>query len=172
MTYRENANSVRENFHSGYGLLNKIHDDDIHFGTSGALGIGTGGTGGVRQDIGHALRSGFGRNVGNFIGRSTRRRFNRHFQRGHYTGHGYDYECGLPSSYYPSTHVKGWHPYSYHYDPYPFYDDKYDNRNPNTISSLPPTTAVMAAENNSIISINYMWVILLTTIIFFYLLSL
>lgn len=117
----------KETFRTDYGLLNRIHDDDPNFGSSGALGFGTGGIGAVRQDIGHAIRPGFGRNVGTFRSRSVRRKFNRHFQRGNYTGHGYDYECGLPASYYPSTHVTGWHPYSYHFDPYPYHGFQHDN---------------------------------------------
>ena len=117
----------KETFRTDYGLLNRIHDDDPHFGTSGALGFGSGGIGGVRQDIGHAIRPGFGRNVGNYYGRSVRRKFNRHFQRGNYTGHGYSCECGLPDAYYPTTHVKGWNVYDYNFDPYPYHGFQHDN---------------------------------------------
>lgn len=133
---------LREGYRSDYGILNNIHQDNPHFGTSGAMGFGAGGIGGIRQDIGHSIRPGFGRNVGNFYDRPTRRRFNRHFQRGGYTMNqgkqpvppgstGYCYEQGMPDSYYPNRHSH-WNPYSYNYDPYPHQEQQQPSQPPAT----------------------------------------
>lgn len=114
---------LREPYRNDYGMMN-IQQESPQFGASG--GFGNGGVGGIRQDIGQAMRPGFGRNVGNFYDRPTRRQFNREFQRGVYTGTptvpcstGYCYEKNMPNSYYPNRHSE-MNPYSTNYDPYPY----------------------------------------------------
>ena len=104
-----------EEYQSDYGILNGIHQESPQFGTSGAMGFGAGGIGGVRQDIGHSMRTGFGRNVGNFYSRPQRRKFGIHPQRGSLTGgRGYTYD---PLT--PRIAIPGNYPYTYNYDPYP-----------------------------------------------------
>ena len=101
---------------------------DSPFDTYGNMSFGTGAIGDIRQDIGHSIRPGFGRETGSFFPRSVRRKFNIEFQRGSYnkckTGiNEYMYECGMPSSYYPITYVDSY-PYSKNYDPYPYHEDE------------------------------------------------
>lgn len=119
----------KENFRSSYGLLNTRYSSIPTVtvpDTLGNMSFGTGGLANIRQDIGHSIRHGFGRNTGSFYPRSVRRRFNREFQRCNYNAKKfgnpkYAYECKLPSSYYPSRH-NTWFPYSFNYDPYPYHE--------------------------------------------------
>lgn len=112
---------------STYPTNSTNHINPTTFDTLGNMSFGTGSIGDIRQDIGHSIRPGFGRETGSFYPRSVRRRFNIEFQRGSYnkckTGiNEYMYECGMPSSYYPMTYVNSY-PYSKNYDPYPYHED-------------------------------------------------
>ena len=116
---------------------------DSPFDTYGNMSFGSGAIGDIRQDIGHSIRGGFGRETGSFFPRSVRRKFNIEFQRGSYnkckTGiNEYMYECGMPSSYYPTTYVDSY-PYSKNYDPYPYHEDEVgefcENRQPKLITN-------------------------------------
>lgn len=138
---------MKESFRSDFGLyannnISSLYKNDVNyvdnedskfipydspFDTYGNMTFGTGAIGDIRQDIGHSIRGGFGRETGSFFPRSVRRRFNIEFQRGSYnkckTGiNEYMYECGIPSSYYPITYVNSY-PYSKNYDPYPYHED-------------------------------------------------
>ena len=143
-----------ENYRSDYGLLSSQNLPNLQYtkedtkqivdnnlfppynsdpDTLNNMSFGTGATANIRQDIGHSIRHGFGRENGSFFPRSVRRRFNIEFQRGGYnkckfgctgcSGCGvYDYESDMPSSYYPTTYTNSY-PYSSNFDPYPYHDD-------------------------------------------------
>jgi len=121
-----------EHYRSGSNVLSNINDPSFRqFGAPGANGggnVGTGGTAGIRQDIGHAIAPGFGRGNGYQYSRGMSRTFNRDFQR---TSSGSQYAQGLPASYYPSTYGIGvvgnamtgysttTYPYQANMDPFP-----------------------------------------------------
>jgi len=157
--------NVIENYRSDYGLLSsgnlpylkytckdekQIVDDNLYPpynsdpDTLNNMSFGTGAIANIRQDIGHSIRNGFGRENGSFFPRSVRRRFNIEFQRGGYNkckfgcsspcdgGCGaYAYESDLPVSYYPRTYLNTY-PYSRNLDKYPYHDDGLTNLTNNT----------------------------------------
>ena len=128
-------NKEKENFRSDFGMYassnlpylyaqeNYVPAYDSSPDTLGNMSFGTGAIGDIRQDIKCSIVSGFGReNNDSHVPVSVRRRFNIEFQRATYNKckHGvnkYEYECGLPKSYYPITYTDSF-PYSQNYDPY------------------------------------------------------
>jgi len=163
---------LKENYRSDYGLLAsgnlpylqytdqdmaQIVGDNLYPpynsdpDTLNNMSVGTGATANIRQDIGHSIRHGFGRENGSFFPRSVRRRFNIEFQRGGYNkckfgctgdtpgGCGeYAYESYMPESYYPRTFTDSF-PYERNFDPYPYHNDgivEYDKRDVNFLKAL------------------------------------
>jgi len=108
-----------DNYRTGSNLLSNSSTDPRRFGGPGTANLGLGGTGGNFQNQRLAIKPGFGQGNGNFYPRQQRRTFNREFQRGSYTGGQYEYQQGLPSSYYPNTYSHTEYPYQGNYDPYP-----------------------------------------------------
>lgn len=164
--------NVIENYRSDYGLLSSTNLPYLKYNckdskdiidnnlfpaynsdpdTLNNMSFGTGAIANIRQDIGHSIRHGFGRENGSFFPRSLRRRFNIEFQRGCYNKSkfgcasqnscgqynncgAYAYESGLPESYYPRTYLETY-PYSQNLDLYPYHDDVNNNVNNDDVNN-------------------------------------
>jgi hypothetical protein len=110
-----------ENYRTGSSVLNSSYTDPRQIGGPGTANLGLGGTGGNFQNQRMAIKPGFGKGNGNFYTRPELRTFNRDFQRGSTQASGqYQYQQGLPNSYYPNTYSDTEYPYQGNYDPYPY----------------------------------------------------